>query len=205
MRRGLLFLPSLALGVAGGVVLLLRPLPYPVRISVPWQLAAGVATGALLLAAAWVLERTVPSFRYASRLLEDVLRSAGIAPWMALLLAAATAAAEEAFFRGALLPWVGLPAQAVLFGLMHVAPRRAWAYPAFAVAAGLAFGVLTRETGSLLPAMVAHFGVNLQGLWEVRRPGSAALSEARAPDDVRAPDEARAPDDARDRPEPGAE
>lgn len=179
VRRWLLFLPSLALGVLGGVWLLFRPLPYAPTLGPLGQAAAGVAAGAVLLGGAWVLERTVPSFRYASRLLEHALRSVELPAWTALLLAAVTAASEELFFRGALLPLVGLIPQALLFGLLHPVPRRAWAYPAFVVAAGLVFGVLTQTTGSLVPAMVAHFGVNLQGFWEVRhRDGAAPAVEA---------------------------
>jgi hypothetical protein len=169
VRRALLFVPSLALGVLGGVWLLLRPFPYQPHLALAGQLVAGVLTGALLLGAAWLLERTVPSFRYASQLLENALRSVELPPGTALLLAAVTASAEEVFFRGALLPLVGLVAQALLFGLFHPVPRRGWAYPAFAALAGLAFGALTQVSGSLLPAMVAHFGINLQGLWEVRQ------------------------------------
>ncbi len=169
LRRALLFLPSLALGVLGGVWLLLRPWPYAARIGLGEQILAGMFTALLLLGAAWLLERTLPSFRYASRLLESALRSVALPAWTALLLAAATAGAEELFFRGALMPLLGLVAQALLFGLFHPVPRRAWAYPAFAAVAGLTFGALTLTTGSLVPAVVAHFGINLQGLWEVRR------------------------------------
>ena len=181
MRRALLFLPSVVLGALGGAWMLVRPFPYTPRLGVGGQLVAGIAVGALLLGAAWLLERTVPSFRYASRLLEDTLRSVDLPPAAAVGLAAVTAGAEELFFRGALLPLIGLLGQAALFGLFHPVPRRAWAYPVFAAFAGLTFGVLTRSTGSLLPAMVAHFGINLQGLWEVR-----SQSPATAPDLPRA-------------------
>jgi len=169
VRRLLLFLPSLALGVLGGAWTALHPWPYSPHLGIALQLVVGVLTGALLLSAAWLLERTVPSFRYASTLMENALRSVRLPPWTALLLAAATAGSEELFFRGSLLPLLGLLPQALLFGLFHPVPRRAWAYPVFAAVAGLVFGELTLATGSLLPALVAHFVVNLQGLWEVRR------------------------------------
>jgi len=172
-RRALLFVPSLVLGVLGGVWALLRPWPYTVHTGPAGQLLAGVLSAALLLGIAWLLERSVPSFRYASRLMENALRAVSLPTWTTFLLAAATAGAEELFFRGALLPLVGVVPQALVFGLFHPVPRRAWAYPAFAAFAGLAFGGLTLVTGSLVPAMVAHFAVNLQGLWEVRRPGAA--------------------------------
>ncbi len=184
MRRALLFLPSLVLGALGGAWLLVRPFPYTPRLGIGGQLVAGVVVGAILLGAAWLLERTVPSFRYASRLLEDTLRSVELPPATAVVLAAVTAGAEELFFRGALLPVIGLLGQAAVFGLFHPVPRRGWAYPVFAAVAGLTFGVLTRSTGSLLPAMVAHFGINVQGLWEVRhkrRGASPDLPQADAP------------------------
>lgn len=190
MRRALLFLPSLTLGLLGAAWLLLHPFPYPPRIGLVAQLGVGVLTGAAVLAVAGLLERTVPSFRVASRLMEEALRAVRLPAWSALLLAAATAGGEELFFRGALLPLLSVPGQAVLFGLFHPVPRRAWAYPVFAALVGLTFGILAVATGSLLPGAVAHFGINLQGLWEVRGRGSAPLP---APDDAggREPDEAR--------------
>ena len=179
-RRALLFVPSLALGVLGGAWVLLRPWPFAVHVGVAGQLLAGVLSAALLLGAAWLLERSVPSFRYASRLMENALRAVSLPAWTALLLAAATAGAEELFFRGGLLPLIGVIPQALLFGLFHPVPRRAWAYPVFAAVAGLVFGELTLVTGSLLPAVVAHFAVNLQGLWEVRRPAAGRQRDGTA-------------------------
>lgn len=170
MRRLLVFLPSLAIGLAGAVWLLARGGRYTPHLGLGWQLAAGVGTGAALLALALLLERRSASFRYASRLTEEALRMLALPRWAGPLLAAATAAGEELFFRGALLPVVGVPAQALLFGLFHPVPPRAWAYPAFVALAGLAFGVLTVSSGSLLPAMTAHFLINLQGFWEAGRP-----------------------------------
>lgn len=167
-RRHLVFVPSLVLGILGGAWMALHPYPYLPRVGLVWQLVAGLALGAVLLAAAGLLERTLPSFRFASALLEQALRGLALPPSTALVLAAATAVAEELFFRGALLPLVGLLVQALLFGLLHPVPRRAWAYPAFAVVAGLAFGGLTLTTGSLLSPMAAHFVVNVQGFWQVR-------------------------------------
>ncbi|MEJ2667702.1 MAG: CPBP family glutamic-type intramembrane protease [Deinococcales bacterium] len=164
MRRTLILLPSVAIGVAGGVWLLVRGARYAPRLALGWQLAAGVGLGLALLAVAWLLERSLPSFRFASRLMEQALRSLALPAWSALPLAAVTAVGEELFFRGALLG---------LFGLFHPVPRRGWAYPAYAALAGLALGALTLAAGSLLPAMVAHFGVNLQGFWQAQG-GNAA-------------------------------
>lgn len=166
VRRGLVFLPSLVLGVSGGVWLLLRGGSGTPRLGLGWQLGLGVAAGVLLLAAAWLLERRLPSFRYASRLMEDALRTLALPRWAGPALAAVTAVGEELFFRGALLPVVGVPGQALLFGLFHPVPPRGWAYPAFAALAGLLFGWMSVASGSLLPAMTAHFVINLQGFWQ---------------------------------------
>ena len=88
---------------------------------------------------------------------------------LAFGLAAATSLSEELFFRGALLPLVGVWGQALLFGLLHPAPLKGWSYTAYTFIAGLAFGYATLLTGSLWAALLAHFVINLQGFLEVRR------------------------------------
>lgn len=81
---------------------------------------------------------------------------------------ALVAVSEEVVFRGVLLPrlsrWLrsevaGLVASAVLFGLAH------WSTGAGAVLqtglAGLLLGLCTQRTRSLLPAVLAHYVINL--------------------------------------------
>ena len=91
-----------------------------------------------------------------------------------------TVAFEEIAFRGVL--W-GLLAQqhgpgaatvttAALFGLWHVPPRRTPLLPVagtvlFTAAAGLLFGWLRQETGSLLPPVALHWAVNGLGVLAV--------------------------------------
>jgi membrane protease YdiL (CAAX protease family) len=78
-----------------------------------------------------------------------------------LVLALLSGIAEEALFRAALQPDVGLVAASLLFGLAHLAPRRELApWTLFAVAAGLLFGALFDATGNLVAPCVAHFLVN---------------------------------------------
>jgi membrane protease YdiL (CAAX protease family) len=168
LRPLLLFLPSLALGLLGGVWLLFRPLRLEAQAG---PLTVLLAAGALLLAllgAGWLLERTLPSFRHAGKLLERALQGLTITLPLALGLALATALAEELFFRGALLGLIGVWPQALLFGLLHPATRRGWSYTLFTFVAGLAFGYATLWTGSLWAAILAHFVINLQGFLEIR-------------------------------------
>lgn len=82
-----------------------------------------------------------------------------------LLLAAASGVAEEALFRGALQPLLGLTVASVLFGLAHLVPRRELLpWTAFTLAAGFGLGALYAFTGNLLAPVVAHAGVNAVNL-----------------------------------------
>lgn len=80
-------------------------------------------------------------------------------------LALASGIGEEAFFRGAMQPALGLAATSVVFALAHFAPRRELLpWTAFSLAAGLALGGLFEATGNLLAPVVAHAVVNAVNL-----------------------------------------
>jgi membrane protease YdiL (CAAX protease family) len=86
------------------------------------------------------------------------------------ILAAFSAVGEEVFFRGALLPWIGLVPQAVLFGLLHVGPSRRFVpWTAWALGMGLVFGVLVQITGDLGGAIACHFTINFVNLHFIAR------------------------------------
>ncbi len=81
--------------------------------------------------------------------------------WLAL----ASGIGEEAFFRGALQPRVGLVAASLLFGLAHFVPRRElWVWSVFSILVGLLIGGLFEWTGNLLAPIVAHAGINAVNL-----------------------------------------
>jgi uncharacterized protein len=98
-----------------------------------------------------------------------------LAPRQCWVLALASGVAEEAFFRGALQPAVGLGAASAIFAAAHFVPRRELApWSAFSLAAGLLLGWLFQATGNLVAPVVAHVlvnGVNLNRL--VREYGAA--------------------------------
>jgi membrane protease YdiL (CAAX protease family) len=168
LRPLLLFVPSVVLGLLGGVWLTFRPLRLEAAAGVPTVLLAAAALLVTLLGSGWLLERSLPSFRHAGRLLERALQGLRLNLPLSLGLALTTAFAEELFFRGALLGLIGVWPQALLFGLLHPATRRGWSYTAFTFVAGLAFGYATVWTGSLWAAILAHFVINLQGFLEIR-------------------------------------
>jgi hypothetical protein len=81
-------------------------------------------------------------------------------------LALASGIGEEAFFRGALQPRVGLVLASLIFGLAHLVPRREFLpWTGFSLAAGFLLGGLFAWTGNLIAPVVCHAlvnGVNLR-------------------------------------------
>ena len=87
-----------------------------------------------------------------------------------VILALASAVGEELLFRGALMPWIGVAPQAVLFALLHIGPgRRFLPWTASALVLGLAFGVLAQVTGDLGGVIAAHFTINFANLRYIAR------------------------------------
>jgi uncharacterized protein len=108
------------------------------------------------------------SFQASAQLLEQVVSGLNITPMWAWLLSLSSAIGEELFFRGVLLlvfaQWWPMPlaivAQAVVFAVLHPAPRQAWAYPLWALLAGIIFGGMAVASGSLWPGALAHYIFN---------------------------------------------
>jgi hypothetical protein len=131
---------------------------------------AGVLVAAVTIFASGELTRRTRWGKDLARALGVLLGEIRLAD--CVMLALASGVAEEAFFRGALQPRIGLVAASLVFGLAHFAPRRELApWTLFSVAAGFALGALYELTGNLLAPVVAHVlinAVNLRAL--TRRP-----------------------------------
>jgi hypothetical protein len=85
-----------------------------------------------------------------------------------IVLAVASSVGEEMFFRGALLPVVGLVGSSLVFTLLHIGPKARhlpWTLSSFG--AGLLFGALFLWTGDLTGCVLAHFLVNFLNLRHV--------------------------------------
>ena len=122
---------------------------------VGWGVLVGLAM--ILASGAWT-RATRAGDRLARALAAAVGRCSAVE---CALLALASGVAEEAFFRGAMQPQLGLVATSLLFGLAHFAPRRELVpWTAFSLAAGFALGGLFEATGNLLAPVVAHAVVN---------------------------------------------
>jgi membrane protease YdiL (CAAX protease family) len=85
-----------------------------------------------------------------------------------VVLAVASSVGEEMFFRGALLPAVGLILSSAVFTLLHIGPKARhlpWTLSSFG--AGLLFGAIFMWTGDLTGPVLAHFLVNFLNLRHV--------------------------------------
>ena len=121
--------------------------------------AAGAAVGlAIVLLSGWFTRATRTGDRLA-RALARLIGRRSLGECVALALVSGVG--EEAFFRGALQPKLGLVATSLLFALAHFAPRRdLLPWTAFSLAAGFALGWLFEATGNLVAPVVAHAVVN---------------------------------------------
>lgn len=128
----------------------------------------GVAAGALVIAASAELTARTRMGRALARALGGALGPLRLGD--CVVLAAASGVAEEALFRGALQPQLGLAWTSVVFALAHLVPRREllpWC--AFSLAAGLLLGGLYAATGNLVAPVVAHALVNAVNLRRLTR------------------------------------
>lgn len=87
-----------------------------------------------------------------------------------LILALASSIGEELLFRGALLPWIGLWPQAIIFALLHVGPgARFLPWTASALVMGVVLGLMYQLTGDLGGPIIAHFTINFVNLRFIAR------------------------------------
>jgi membrane protease YdiL (CAAX protease family) len=135
--------------------------------SEPWKLFASPFLGVVVgLGVVFASRLCVHRFEWARRLHRDFRGLLGdLDARDIFVLAVASSVGEELLFRGALLPWIGLWPQAIVFALLHVGPGRRflpWTLSAFF--AGLLFSVLYLLLGDLGAPIVAHFTINYLNL-----------------------------------------
>lgn len=119
-------------------------------------LSAGVVTACGTVALGVLVYRLLPGLRRLSEELAPLLVD-GARRWDLVLVSVMSGVGEEAFFRGALQPEIGLVLTSLLFGALHVGPdRRYLVWTIWATAAGFLFGSLYEWTGGLLAPATAH-------------------------------------------------
>lgn len=135
------------------------------------DLLAGLLAAGAVIGISWQLTQHTERGRVLARALAGLLGPLPLPHVLALALLSGVA--EEAFFRGALQPRVGLVVASLVFGLVHYVPRpefRLWTL--FSVAAGFLLGWLFEATGNLLAPVTAHFAINAVNLTLLTREGA---------------------------------
>lgn len=132
-----------------------------------WQLGAGPVIGlALGLAVVGLTRIATKNFQWARDLhtsFRDLLGT--LTTREIVILALASSVGEELLFRGALLPWLGVWVQAIVFAGLHIGPgRRFLPWTISALVLGLAFGWIAQWTGNLGGPIAAHFTINFLNL-----------------------------------------
>jgi len=131
------------------------------------QVLLGIVAGVVLgLGFVFASRLAVHRFEWARALHRDMRALLGPLPDAeVVVLAAASSLGEEIFFRGALLPAIGLVASSLVFAMLHVGPKLRYLPWTFSsLVAGLVFGQLFLWSGDLTGPVVAHFTVNLLNL-----------------------------------------
>ena len=121
-----------------------------------FSLALGAFTACGTVVLGVVLYRLLPVLRVISDELAPLLVDGARARDL-ILVAVISGVGEEALFRGALQPILGILVTSLLFGALHVGPdRRYLIWTVWAVGAGFLFGALYEWTGGLLAPATAH-------------------------------------------------
>ena len=121
-----------------------------------FALLFGTTSASVTVALGVILYRLLPALRrlsdeLAPRLVDGAKRRDLV------LVSIISGVGEEAFFRGALQPDIGLVTSSLLFGILHVGPdRRYLVWTVWAVGAGFLFGLLYVWTGGILASVIAH-------------------------------------------------
>ncbi len=135
------------------------------------RIGIGIAAGALLWGTIPLLLRA-PSMQ---RVWNDVLQpfSATLSTRDVVAIAALSGLTEELFFRGILLPEIGVVLSSACFGALHALTP---VYFAWATAVGAGMSALTLASDSLVAPIVAHATYNLGALLLLRRSATRAAS-----------------------------
>lgn len=143
------------------------PLSYPTPLleqeSDGTRLIYSALVGAAIAALAVALTRAlVGRVEFITRLHDELRPLTHMMSGAVIVMLAVTSAfGEELLFRGLLQPWIGLWAQALIFGALHqVGGPSRWVWMTWATLMGLAFGAMYWCTGSLVGPFISHAAIN---------------------------------------------
>ncbi len=139
---------------------------YPRRLLL--SLMLGFALGLAVVA---LTRQLVARMQWARELHRELSSIVGeLSPRQITWLALSSGFAEELFFRGAMQPVLGLWLTSLIFGAVHVGPKRvfvAWAMWAFVM--GVLLGAIFELTGVLWGSVLAHVWINQRNMRFIHR------------------------------------
>ena len=178
------WLLSLALTLLSIAWAAARELPLAAALApTPSRLALGVVAGAALWGTIPLLLRSTAMRRVWNELLLPFSRTLGRRD--IVVIALLSGFSEELFFRGVLLPEMGLVLSSLCFGALHALCA---VYFAWATLIGAGLGALALASGSLVTPIAAHATYNLGALLLLRH---SALRAPAVPVTAAAPAEQR--------------
>lgn len=131
------------------------------------SIAGGIAIAAVTIRLSRAFVRRWSWARALHNDLRPTIRDAGDVTLV--VLGVASAVAEELFFRGLLVPALGLVFSSLAFGALHqLRGRVGWVWSGWATVMAVLFGALFLATGSLLGPIVAHAAINVANLRFIR-------------------------------------
>jgi len=145
-------------------------------------LAAGIGAGLGIVMLSRLAVRRMEWARALHRDLRSLLHP--LTDLEIVVLAGASSVGEELFFRGALMPALGIWASSAIFALLHIGPKaRYLPWTAASLVVGVLFSALFLWSGDLTGAIAAHFTVNFLNLRHLKKnlPDGAPDKSPRAP------------------------
>ncbi len=140
--------------------------PYATRLLV--SLTLGLVLGVVVVA---ITRQLVGRTQWARDLHRELASILGeLPPRQTTWLALSSGFAEELFFRGAMQPVLGLWLTSLIFGAVHVGPKRvflAWSVWAFVM--GVLLGAIFELTGVLWGPVLAHVWINQRNMRFIQR------------------------------------
>ena len=134
-----------------------------------WFVLAGITIGLVLAFLGYAFYKYAQKskkFYEAVELFENVLAPiyVNLKPIDVVFLSFLAAICEETFFRGLLMPGIGVILSSLAFGILHLPGKQYWIYAVWAAASGALFSYLFISTGSLIMPIFAHAVNNITGM-----------------------------------------
>ena len=157
--------------IIGGIWMLIRGIKVNIDFT-PEAFMLGIVMGIIVLfssAVFYIIDHYFFNLKM-KKLIENVIYPAfsKVTVPEILLIAVLSGFCEEFFFRGILVPEMGIIVSCAIFGILHTPSKDAWFMGLWSTLVGIFFAVLYIKTGNLFVPIVAHAFNNLVAITYIR-------------------------------------